>query len=174
MSQIKKISTMTVFGKIKLSELIAAEKQTLDVMQVIGVSVGTQVGDHPIYGPWECLQGTFRATNPSTGEQFESATCFLPTLAMTPVKVALAMPGARGVEIALMVSAKYVAEQEGRKAGGAPYEYTFRPLMALDAADDPLAKIEAKIKAQMLAIAAPPAPGNDSVKTNGAPTPPKK
>lgn len=151
MAQVKKLSVATVFGKIKLSELMAAPNQTLKIMRVIGMATGTKSGTTS-YGEYSALQGQFRAIHPTTGETFDAGTLFLPDIALVPIKAALA-GGAQGVEFAIDVSAVYVAEKEGFKAGGSPYEYTFENLLPMGG-DDVLARMQSKL----LALAAPKAP----------------
>lgn len=150
MAQIKKLSVAKVFGKVILSKLIAAPNQRIHVMDVIGLAVGTKAGDSD-YGDWTALQGKFRATNAETGEVFESATLFLPDVALIPIQVALSQGSAVSFAISLYVD--YVAERVGAKAGGSPFEYSWEPLLDEDAESDPLARIEAAIAAKRLALA---------------------
>lgn len=144
MQQIKKVSVAKVFGKLKIADLMAIkngdEFGDLDVMQVVGVAVGTKAGESD-YGDWLALTGDFEATNPKTGEVFRSAICFVPDVALTPIQVGLAQEGARGVRFAIMVTARFNEDVSTK------YEYGFRPLIPA-AADDPIAQI----KAQMLAL----------------------
>jgi hypothetical protein len=144
MKQVKKLSVATVYGKIKLSELMT--KKEMIVMRVIGSAVAVKKGISS-FGEWTALQGKFRASNPSTGEVQESATLFLPDVALIPVQVALSA-GAQAVEFAIDVSVKYVAEEEGHKPGGSPYEYSFASLIE-PSDDDPIARLEAKLKAAL-------------------------
>ena len=154
MSQVKKLSVATVFGKIKLSELMNLPDQRQEVMRVFGVATGTK--DVPTqYGISTGLLGTFRAINPVTGETNDSSVLYLPDIALVPIRVKLAMPGTQGVEFAYSIFASYVAEKEGFKAGGSPYEYTFEHVMQPEGAN-PLDRIAAKIASQ--AQAALPAP----------------
>lgn len=141
MSQVKKLSVATVFGKIDLEALIKAPDQTIAIMRVIGRAVGVKEGMSS-YGDWKALQGQFQAVNAATGEVFEAATLFLPDVAMTPLLVALSAPESRGVEFALALSVKYV---KNGKPGGVPYEYTWEPLLPPDASD-PIARITARLQ----------------------------
>lgn len=154
MSQVKKISVATVFGKIDLKELLAAPAETIKVMRVLGSAVGVKEGESN-FGHWKALMGQFRASHPETGEVFEAPILFLPEVALTPILVSLTQPGARAVEFALELSVKYV---NNSKPGGVPYEYTWAPLLAPDA-DDPIARLEARIAAT--AQAALPSPTGD-------------
>lgn len=143
-NRIKKISVAKVFGKIKIADLMAKkdgdEYGAVDVMQVIGVAVGTKVGESD-YGDWTALTGDFEATNPVTGQVFRSPIAFLPDVALTPIQVGLSQEGARGVRFAVMVTATFNEDVTTK------YEYGFRPLIEASA-DDPVAQI----KAQMLAL----------------------
>lgn len=161
MAQTKKLSVATVYGKIKLSELIKAK--TIHLMDVMGVAVREKKGLSS-FGEWSALEGRFRATNAATGEVNESSTLFLPDVALTPIQVALSAPDAKGVEFAISISAKYVAEDEGHKAGGSPYEYTWEPILSMGS-DDPLARISAKIEAQKLALAGPKVESTSTAET---------
>lgn len=152
MANIKKISVATVYGKIKLAELMKAPEQTLPIMRVLGSAVGTKTGDSQ-YGPWTALQGMFEATNLDTGEKVRASQLFLPDVALTPILVQLMQPGVQGVEFAIDVSAKYV---EDAKPGGSPYEYTFDTVLQADESD-PIKRLNDKITALAL-----PAPGAKS------------
>lgn len=146
MEQVKKLSVATVFGKIKLSELV--EKKVMPVMEVFGAAVAVKSGISN-FGEWRSLQGTFRATNPVTRQVFQGSTLFLPEVAMIPVEVALAA-GARSVEFAVRVLVRYAAEDEGHKAGGSAYEYTFESMVP-PSEDDPLERMSKRL----IALAAP-------------------
>ncbi len=167
-TQIKKISVAKVFGNIVLSKLIKATDQRMRVMDVIGMAVGTKIGESD-YGEWSALQGTFEARNPVSGELFKSVTCFLPDVALIPIQVGLAQAGARGVSFAIGIDVVYVAEREGAKAGGSPYEYAFVELLAPTEEEDPIARIKARM------LAALEAPGKnaegDAAQDNGSEEP---
>lgn len=172
MAQVKKLSVATVFGKIKLSELMAAKDKTLPVMRVFGIATGTKSGTTN-FGDYTALQGQFRAVHPVTGETHDAATLFLPDIALLPITAALAS-GAQGVEFAIVVSAVYVAEKEGFKAGGSPYEYTFENLLPMGG-DDPLARLQGKLQALAAPAADPasaPAPAADPASAPAEPTKP--
>ena len=145
MAQSKKISVATVYGKIKLSELMV--KKTIPLMEVFGVAVKVVTGISN-FGEWSALQGKFEARNMETGEIHQAPQVFLPNVALLPIQVALAQGSA--VSFAIRLSAKYVAEDAGHKAGGAPYEYTFDSMVP-PAADDPLEQM----RTRLLALAAP-------------------
>jgi hypothetical protein len=158
MAQVKKISVATVYGKIALSTLMAAPNKTLDIMTVVGVAVGIDKGESS-YGDWECLKGDFEATDAKSGKVVRASTCFLPPVAMDAVKVAMSQAGAnRGVEFAIKIIAKYVAEDEGHKAGGSAYEYSFEHLLKPSAENDPILKLKAAIAAQTAAALPAPKP----------------
>lgn len=144
MAQVKKLSVATVFGKIDLKKLIAADEkgETVPVMRVMGSAIGTKTGDSN-FGPWTALQGQFKAINLDTGETSEAATLFLPDVALTPILVGLAAPGARGVQFAIDIHAKYAADA---KPGGVPYEYTFVPLLPAEDTD-PIKQLELRLLA---------------------------
>jgi hypothetical protein len=162
MAQVKKISVATVYGKIALSALMAAPNKTLDIMQVVGVAVGIDKGESS-YGDWECLKGDFEATDAKTGVVVRASTCFLPPVAMDAIKVGMSQMGTgRGLEFAIKVIAKYVAEDEGHKSGGSPYEYSFEHLLKPSAESDPILKLKAAIAAQAQALEAPKAQPTES------------
>jgi hypothetical protein len=158
MAQVKKLSVATVYGAIDLEKLIAASKTgdgSMKLMQVIGNAIGKKSGQSS-YGDWTALMGQFQATNLETGEVSEAAQLFLPEVALTPLLVAMAAPEARGVEFALVLSARYVKQA---KPGGVPYEYTWEPLLPPDA-NDPITRIKARLAA-LPAPAAASAPAAD-------------
>lgn len=144
MSQVKKLSVATVYGKIKLTDLIA--KRTMPLMRVIGTAVSTKKGVTQ-YGEFTALQGNFKAVNVETGEESRAASLFLPDVALLPIVTALSSPDARGVDFAIELQVKYVGDDAGHKSGGSVYEYTFVPLLDMGA-DDPIARIEARLAAQ--------------------------
>lgn len=142
MTQIKKLSVATIFGKISIKDLLAAPETTMPVMRVIGLAMGVKKGDSN-YGEWTALLGTFQCTNLQTGEASEAATLFLPEVALIPIQVALSAEGVRGVEFAIDISVRYV---ENGKPGGVPYEYTWTPLLPPDQ-NDPITRIKNKLLA---------------------------
>jgi len=156
MAQVKKISVATVCGKIKLSELMAAPEKTVKLMRVFGRAVGIKQGLSN-FGEWTALQGSFKAINLADGASSEAAVCFLPDVALIPIQTALS--ASAGVDFAIEISAVYVAEKEGHKAGGSPYEYTFTPLLATSN-DDPVARLEAAYLATLPQLSAPEVPAN--------------
>lgn len=169
MEQVKKISIATVWGKVKLSELIKARQ--MDVMQVIGSAIGVKSGTTS-FGDYTCLTGSFEATNPVSGEVCRAAICFLPAVALVPIQVALSSPTCTSVDFAIMVSVRYVAEDEGHKPGGSPYEYRFTPLLDMGA-EDPVSRIRAKLTAQKLAALPAPETQKDEVAASVVKTPSK-
>ena len=160
MAQVKKLSVATVYGKIKLSELMDAKnKDGFPVMRVYGSAVSIKKGMSS-FGEWEALQGRFKAINPATGEASEAATLFLPTVALLPIQVALNVPDARGVEFAIDVRVKFSEESQTK------YEYSWEPLL-LPSEDDPILRLEKK----MLALAGPKAPAETPKESEPAPAP---
>ena len=161
-AQIKKISVKTVFGAISVKELLKAPGEFLEIMDVMGAGVSVASGTST-FGEWQALQGVFEAVNLDTGERFASSSCFLPDVALTPLLVALAAPGARGVEFAIRLGVKYVSDA---KPGGSVYEYTFKPLLPPDD-NDPVSRIKAKL----LALAAPANKADETPAPAEAPAP---
>jgi hypothetical protein len=144
MAQAKKISVATIYGKINLKELMAAGK--LPVMIVMGTAIVVKSGESQ-FGDWRSLLGTFRAIHPTTGEITEAPQVFLPDVALIPIEVSLS--ASRGVQFAIRVLAQYVADNPGRKAGGAPYEYIWEPLIEA-AEDNPLDTLMRRVDAKLL------------------------
>lgn len=158
MTQVKKLSVASVYGKIKLTELMA--KKTLPVMIAMGTAVSIKTGQSN-FGEWRGLMGQFRAIHPETGEQFDAPQLFLPEVALIPIEVALA--NSRGVEFAIKVVARYTGDDENRKPGGAPYEYSWEPLIEASE-DDALSRIAAKINQKLLPAPAAAAPAEPDKK----------
>ena len=138
MAQVKKISVATVYGKIDLKTLI--EKSSMPIMTVIGLAIGTRVGQSA-YGDWTALVGQFQAANAETGEVMDAAQLFLPDVALLPIQTALARPECKGVEFAIQVSVHYAADA---KPGGSPYEYSFEPLLPPDE-NDPISRMKVRL-----------------------------
>ena len=59
MTQVKKISVASVYGKIKLSELI--EKKSIPVLIAMGTAVSIKTGQSN-FGEWRGLMGQFRVS----------------------------------------------------------------------------------------------------------------
>ena len=149
MSQIKKLSVATVYGKIKLADLMA--KKQFPLMKVYGSAVSVKKGLSS-FGEWQALQGQFKAVNSDTGEISEAATLFLPDVALIPIQVALSAPGANAVEFAIEIQVKFSEESQTK------YEYSWAPLLP-PSSDDPIARLEAKMQALLPA----PAPAVEPV-----------
>lgn len=161
MTQVKKLSVASVYGKIKLSELI--EKKEIAVMIAMGTAVSIKTGQSN-FGEWRGLMGQFRAIHPDTGEQFDAPQLFLPEVALIPIEVALA--NSRGVEFAIKVVAHYTGDDENHRPGGAPYEYSWEPLIEASE-DDALARIAAKINQKLLPAPRAPAAPTEPDKKKG-------
>lgn len=160
MSNIKKLSVKTVYGNIDLEKLIKAPNKELHVMRVMGLAVGVASGEST-YGEWQSLRGQFEATNPETGEVSESSVLFLPDVALTPILVSLSRPEVKGVEFAIDISVHYA---QSKKPGGSPYEYSFRAILPPDE-NDPISRL----KARVLALAAPTPAAGDAAPAAAAP-----
>lgn len=156
--QVKKITTAIVYGVVPLEKLV--KDQRIAVMSVVGQAIGIKAGNKVwpdgTTRPWEGLMGTFKATNPDTGEVFRSALLFLPDVALIAIKAAMVDEHGnfRAASFAIMLFADFVPDDQ-RKAGGSVYEYSFESQLAMDTSTDPVARIEAQIAKQ----AALPAPG---------------
>lgn len=160
MAQVKKISVATIYGKLVPSAFLKAPNKTIQIMDVIGVAVGLDKGLSS-FGEWEALKGDFSARslkgdeNGVLPEAVRASTCFLPDIALDAIKVAMASTENKGVEFAMRISAVYVAEREGYKAGGSVYEYSFEHLLTPSADSDPIARLQSKLAAQAKALEAP-------------------
>lgn len=142
MSQVKKISIATVYGKIDLKKLLAANEKGLDLpcMRVMGCAVSSKTGESA-YGNWTCLMGTFEAIDASTGEEHKAAQCYLPDIALLPILLSLNQPDCRGVEFVMDISARYINDA---KPGGSVYEYIFDHVLPPDE-NDPISRLHAKM-----------------------------
>lgn len=145
--QVKKISTATVYGKINLVSLVKHHEKNgadtpLMLMRVYGQAVGEKTGTSA-YGDWNALVGRFKAVNLETGEEMEASQCFLPEIALIPLRVQLAQPETKSVTFAIDVGVRLIPENKQR-AGGSPYEYLFENVVA-PSDDDPLLKLEAEM-----------------------------
>jgi hypothetical protein len=143
----KKLSVAKVFGKITAVKVAQAENQVLKIMRVFGSATGKKTGVSD-FGEWVALTGQFRAINPATGETFDSATLFLPDVALDLI-VAQLDGGAQAVDFAFDISA--VADE----SVAVGYSYRASPLIEAEA-ESPLARLEAKL-ASVPALAAPKA-----------------
>lgn len=160
MAQVKKISVATIYGKLLPSAFLAAPNQTLNIMDVIGVAVGTVKGLSS-FGEWEAFKGDFsaRSLKPDAdgvlAAPVRASTCFMPDIAKDAIKVAMASANGGAVEFAMRISAVYVAEREGFKTGGSVYEYSFEHLLAPSLESDPILRLQAKLDAQTKTLEAP-------------------
>ena len=176
MAQVKKISVATIFGKIPLKELMAADEkgQTLPVMRVLGSAVASKTGTSA-YGDWTCLLGTFEAIHAGDGSVHRAAQFYPPEIALIPILTALSQPGCRGVEFVIDISAKFVNDA---KPGGSVYEYVYDHVLPPDA-NDPitrLADLASKTATRSFGVLkiAGPAPAETPAETpTPAPTPPR-
>lgn len=158
-TQIKKLSVATVCGKID-AKAVLNSAAPIALMTIYGMAVGTKDGTSS-FGDWTALQGQFKAVNADTGEVFESAQCFLPEVALIPLRVALAAGDSRSVRFAIKL---YVRAATNTKPGGSVYEYTFENVLA-PTEDDPLLALEREMQAQGLL----PAPTADAGAPASAP-----
>lgn len=140
-----------------------------DLYTVIGRANNIREGESQ-YGPWVSLRGEFEAVRISDGKRFYSAECFVPgpagDLLVNQVRgfIVEAIPVTEEqrkkagqtyrvtgefVEMALIVST--VAS---KRDGGAPYEYTVRPVVPVQKADA-LAALRAKMLKALPMLPAP-------------------
>jgi hypothetical protein len=117
-SLLKKISTATVYGKIKNSDKV--EEKSL--YRVFGLAVGTKTGTTD-YGDWSCFVGEFQAVNIHTGEMFSSSKCFLPEIVEAGIMTQLSQVEKGGVKFAFEIGIK---PNEEIVIG---YEYTAKSLL---------------------------------------------
>jgi hypothetical protein len=175
MSQIKKISVAKVYGKIDKKDLLSvvdgkiiANKEPLFVMRVGGLAVGTKDGMSD-NGPWTSLLGDFVAYGAKDGEEHRAPICFLPDVALTPIKVALAQAGTSGVKFLIDLMVNYAEATGGREHIG--YEYTFRSVVNASG-EDPVAALLAL--APPMTIAGKSVGGTLAIEAPKQPTAPKK
>ena len=159
------IRDLVMDGKIKLPG---------DLYTLIGRANNIREGESA-FGPWTELRGEFEATNiaadsPAYGQKFISTACFVPgpagdllvqqvrSFVTEPIAVTEEQFKKTGrtyrvtgeyVEMALIIGAK-----KAERPGGAPYEFTVRPVVAVQKADS-LASMRAKITAYLPRLPAP-------------------
>lgn len=115
-SLLKKISTQTVYGKIKNEDKVEPKS----LYRVFGLAVGTKTGNTQ-YGDWSCFVGEFQAVNLATGEVFNSSKCFLPEIVEAGIMTQLSQ--AESVKFAFEIGVK---PNEEIVIG---YEYTAKSLL---------------------------------------------
>lgn len=145
------ISKITLKGICGGSIKIPSEPTAL--ARVVGFANGSEEVV-TTFGISDKLKGLFRAVNLETGEQFESAVLFLPTLAANQVVTALGA-GAAQVEMAFDVMVVPTG-----KTTGSGYQFLIRPLFAPTAAS-PLDKLMESVNAGMAAPGLPLIPKHD-------------
>lgn len=136
-------------------------------VHVVGIVEKTEAGVTSL-GEYIAFIGTFKATNLETGEVYRSKKCLLPGVASDALEDAV--NGAEGgqVEFAMEIgiTRKIKLNAQGEEVG-AGYEYSMKPLIEIDEASDPLARLESRIKAL-------PAPTEDKAGAEEKPAKPKK
>lgn len=158
MNIIKKISTKTVYGEVKRSELYEAKGQRIDLYDVFGIAKGVKSGESN-YGDWHALTGSFRAVNVETGEEFQAGTLFLPGVGHD--LIAGLIGDAEAVEFALRVS---VAADDTSQIG---YAYHVTPLIE-PTEGDPLSKLQAQVQESRKALEAPKGNARQSARKKAA------
>lgn len=88
--QIVKKASHSMFVKANAATLAKNSVQTLHVLRVAGLAVGTKEGTTQ-YGPYVGLVGNFTCVNPQSGETVKAASLFLPDVAMAPLAAAVKM-----------------------------------------------------------------------------------
>ena len=120
----KKLSSKVVVDKDVKSLRKIAEEGDKALFNIMGIATSTETGagDH---GPWTALKGQFEATNLETGEVFQSAKAFLPSVAQDIVEGQMISHGDGQVE------AVRFAFEIGIKANDSAigFEYTCSSLM---------------------------------------------
>lgn len=112
---------------------------------IVGIVEKTEAGVTSL-GEYIAFIGTFKATNLETGEIYRSKKCLLPGVASDALEDAV--NGAEGgqVEFAMEIGIKRVIKKNAQgEEVGAGYEYTMKPLIEMDEASDPLARLESRI-----------------------------
>lgn len=132
---IKKISVATVHGKIDKKTLT---KEGVVLFRAIGRATGLKSGQSQ-YGDWTALTGDFAAVKPD-GEVIRASQIFLPDVVLNMIAPRVEQGDA--VEFALDI---VVVADEGSNTG---YTYAARPVIAPDAATDPVTRLMEKISTQ--------------------------
>lgn len=135
-TMLSKISVKTVFGTIKVKEIIEL-KEPLKLMRVYGIAKRILTGTSD-FGEWVGFGGMFQAVNKQTGENFVSGRCFLPT----PVTNMLSGQFVKDIEsirFGFDISVKF---NEGVTC---KYEYISSAIVKM-AEDNPLALLEGEIE----------------------------
>lgn len=145
---IKKISVATVHGKIDRKTLT---KEGTVLFRAIGCATGIKSGQST-YGDWTALLGDFAAIKPD-GEVIRATQIFLPDVVLNMIQPKVEAGDA--VEFALDI----VAIEDANSQTG--YTYAARPVIAPDAATDPVTRLVQQIEKQAL-LSAPEKTGETS------------
>jgi len=137
----KKISIAKVFGKINAAIIAKAGGTSIHVMRVMGSATGLKTGVSD-FGEWTALTGQFRAMNPETGETTDAAQLFMPDVAQDMIAAQL-KGNATAVDFAFDLFA--VLDE------ASPVGYAYRATPLLNEGESPIARIEAKLNALLLA-----------------------
>lgn len=143
---VTKLSVAKCHGKLDMKNLPKGP-----ILRVLGVARGTKTGTST-FGQWEALTGDFVAIDLTTGEEYRSGVCFMPTIALGLVTGALA-GSPDGVEFAFDIGVKPSAKEPDSK-----YEYTVKPVVKVKE-NDQMSALKALVMAE-----APLAIGSDDGK----------
>lgn len=142
MQYLKKLSVKKVCGRPEF-EKGSANGTEISLMQVFGQATGTKGGTSD-YGDWECLLGSFEATNMETGETFRAAQLFMPDVAHEPIAQAVKLASNGIVDFAVEI----VAVKDAESSVG--YVYSMKPLIQAEESD-PIRILREKAQKQLAA-----------------------
>lgn len=121
---IKKLSTKNIFGSANdVRNALGNQKET-PLYKIFGIANGWKPGEGT-YGSYVAFKGEFHAINLDTGEEFRSATCFLPDDITPMLQNALDNAKGQTVKFGLQISAR----QNERSSVG--YEYAATPIVSV-------------------------------------------
>lgn len=119
------------------------------IAHIIGRATGFDVVP-TTFGDSYALNGAFKGVALNTGEVYRSSRCFLPDIASDEIIARLNTLENEGDAVEFAIELSVVREIRLNAKGeetGIGYAYGMSPLVEPDTASDPLAAIEAKIKA---------------------------
>lgn len=142
MKYLKKLSVKKVCGRPEF-EKGSADGTEISLMQVFGQATGTKGGTSD-YGDWECLLGSFEATNLENGDTFRAAQLFMPDVAHEPIAQAIKLATNGIVDFAVEI----IAVKDSESSVG--YSYSMKPLVDAEESD-PLKILREKAQKQLAA-----------------------
>jgi len=148
MERVKKLSTKVVYGDISVKDLVVAPGNKIHCARfggrAVGEKKGTKVLPDGTVSNWVGLVGDFVGFSGKDGAEFRAPVLFLPDVALVPIQVQMAAPGAVSCDFMVDIFAVLNENPQGSK-----YVFTWAPVVE-SKGDDPIGGLLAQAKPLMI------------------------